>query len=110
MLVIMDNENYEQLNVAADLFGGGEDFLKEGETVELLLDDKEQIISAEVPIFVQLKVIETEPGFKGDTATNVMKPATLETGAKINVPLFVNEGELLKVDTRTHSYVERIKN
>ncbi|KUO60866.1 elongation factor P [bacterium BRH_c32] len=110
MLVIMDNENYEQLNVEAALFGGGEDFLKEGETVELVLDDKEKIISAEVPIFVQLKVIETEPGFKGDTATNVMKPATLETGAKINVPLFVNEGELLKVDTRTYSYVERIKN
>jgi len=61
-------------------------------------------------MFVNLKVVETEPGYKGDTATNVLKPAKLETGAQISVPLFVNEGDLLKVDTRTGVYVERVKN
>ena len=109
-LVLMDNDTYEQLTVPQETFGDGADYLKEGEEVELLLDDKDQIISAEVPIFVSLKVVETEPGFKGDTANNALKPAKLETGAKINVPLFVNEGDVLKVDTRTGQYVERVKN
>jgi elongation factor P len=109
-LVLMDNETYEQLTVHQDHFGQGADYLKEGEEVELLLDDADQIISAEVPIFVSLKVTETEPGFKGDTASNTLKPAKLETGAKINVPLFINEGDVLKVDTRTGGYVERVKN
>lgn len=109
-LVLMDNDTYEQLTVPQETFGEGADYLKEGEEVELLLDDKDQIISAEVPIFVSLKVVETEPGFKGDTANNALKPAKLETGAKINVPLFVNEGDVLKVDTRTGAYVERVKN
>ena len=109
-LVLMDNDTYEQLTVPKETFGDGADYLKEGEEVELLLDDKDQIISAEVPIFVSLKVVETEPGFKGDTANNALKPAKLETGAKINVPLFVNEGDVLKVDTRTGQYVERVKN
>ena len=78
--------------------------------VELLLDDADQIISVEVPIFVILKVVETEPGFKGDTANNALKPAKVETGAKVNVPLFINEGDVLKIDTRTGGYVERVKN
>lgn len=108
--VLMDNETYEQLTVAENVLGEGVEFLKEGFEVDLLLDDAEQIISAELPIFVNLKVVETEPGFKGDTATNVLKPAKLETGAQINVPIFVNEGDMLKVDTRTGSYVERVKN
>ena len=84
--------------------------MKESEEVELLLDDKDEIVLAETPIFVQLEVTETEPGFKGDTATNVMKPATLETGAVINVPIFVNVGDVLKIDTREGTYVERVKN
>jgi elongation factor P len=109
-LVLMDNETYEQLTVPQSHFGDGADYLKEGVDVELLLDDADQIISAEVPIFVSLKVTETEPGFKGDTASNTLKPAKLETGAKINVPLFINEGDVLKVDTRTGGYVERVKN
>ena len=109
-LVLMDNETYEQLTVSEDLFGDGKDYLKEGEEVELLVDDQDNIINVEVPIFVILKVVETEPGFRGDTATNVMKPAKLETGVQINVPLFVNEGDVLKVDTRTGGYVERVKN
>jgi elongation factor P len=109
-LVLMDNQTYEQLTVPQTHFGDGAEYLKEGEEVELLLDDADQIISAEVPIFVSLKVVETEPGFKGDTASNTLKPAKLETGVKINVPLFINEGDVLKVDTRTGGYVERVKN
>ncbi len=109
-LVLMDNDTYEQLTVSQQTFGDGADYLKEGEEVELLLDDADQIISAEVPIFVSLKVVETEPGFKGDTANSAMKPAKLETGVKINVPLFINEGDVLKVDTRNGAYVERVKN
>jgi len=109
-LVIMDNETYDQLTVGQNEFGEGAKYLKEGFEVELLLDENEQIISGDIPIFVNLAVIETEPGFRGDTATNVLKPAKLETGAMINVPIFVNEGDVLKVDTRTGSYVERVKN
>lgn len=109
-LVLMDNDTFEQLNVHKDHFAGQDQFLKESEEVELLLDDADNIITAEIPIFVQLKVTETEPGFKGDTATNVMKPATLETGAVINVPIFVNINDVLKVDTRSNNYVERVKN
>lgn len=108
--VLMDNETYDQITVADTYFGDGQVYLKEGIEVELLLDDKEQIINVELPVFVNLVVVETEPGFKGDTATNTFKPARLETGAQISVPLFVNEGDMLKVDTRTGSYVERVKN
>lgn len=109
-LVLMDNETYEQITVAEDHFGDGVNYLKEGEEVELLVDNEDQIISAEVPIFVTLKVKETEPGFKGDTANAALKPAILETGAKVQVPLFINEGDVLKIDTRTGEYVERVKN
>lgn len=107
--VLMDNDTYEQITVPEDLFGTGSKFLKESDQVELLVDDSEKIISAELPIFVNLEVVETEPGFKGDTATNVMKPARLETGAEIDVPIFVDVGDMLKVDTRTGEYVERAK-
>jgi elongation factor P len=109
-LVLMDNETYDQITIQEELIGDGVNFLKEGFEVELLLDNNEQIISAEIPIFVQLEVKETEPGFRGDTANNVLKPAKLETGATVSVPLFVNEGDLLKIDTRTGGYVERVKN
>ncbi|MFZ1288830.1 MAG: elongation factor P [Melioribacteraceae bacterium] len=108
-LVIMDNDTYEQINVSEELFDGGDQYLKEGEEIELLLDDKEQIITVEIPLFVQLKVIETEPGFRGNTATNAMKSAKLETGVTINVPLFIDQYDILKVDTRTGQYMERIK-
>ena len=108
--VLMDNETYEQMTVAEELFGDSQKFLKESTEVEILLDDNEKIVTIEPPIFVELDVVETEPGFRGDTATNAMKPAKLETGATINVPLFVNEGDKLKVDTRSGSYVERVKN
>lgn len=107
-LVCMDNETYEQISIPMNVFDESVRFLKESEEVEILFNGSE-IITVEVPIFINLKVIETEPGFRGDTATNANKPAKLETGASINVPLFVNEGDLLKVDTRTGSYVERVK-
>jgi elongation factor P len=107
-LVLMDNDTYEQINVPQNMIEG-QIFLKEGEEIEILLDDADAIVTAEIPIFVTLKVIETEPGFKGDTATNTLKPATLETGAVVNIPLFVNEEEVIKVDTRTGEYVERVK-
>jgi elongation factor P len=107
--VVMDNETYEQITVPEELFGDGKRFLKEGDEIELLVDDDENIVNVELPIFVNLEVVETEPGFKGDTATNVMKPAKLETGATIQVPLFINEGDVLKVDTRSGEYVERVK-
>jgi len=109
-MVLMDNDTYEQMTVTLELFGEGHGYLKEGEEVELLLDDNDAIISVDIPIFVTLKVTETEPGYKGDTATNVLKPATLETGVKVNVPIFVNEGDVLKIDTRSGGYVERVKN
>lgn len=108
-LVCMDNGTYEQINVPTELFGDGVKFIKESCEVEILFD-KETIISVEIPIFINLKVTETEPGFKGDTATGAVKPAVLETGATINVPLFVNVDDLLKVDTREGIYVERVKN
>jgi elongation factor P len=107
-LVCMDNETYDQINVVANLFGDGVNFLKEGVDVEILFNGPE-IISVEIPTFINLKVVETEPGFKGDTATGAVKPAKLETGVTINVPLFIEADELLKVDTRTGEYSERVK-
>ncbi len=107
-LVCMDNETYEQINVPIELFGDGIKFLKESEEVEILFNG-EEIINVEIPIFAYLKVTETEPGFKGNTATGALKPATLETGSIVNVPLFIDVNDLLKVDTRTGEYVERVK-
>ena len=107
-LVCMDNGTYDQINVPASHIGDGINYLKESEEVEILFNG-EEIISVDIPIFINLKVVSVEPGTKGDTVSNVTKPAKLETGATINVPLFINEGELLKIDTRTGSYVERVK-
>jgi elongation factor P len=107
-LVCMDNDTFEQINVPVEYFGDGVGYLKESEEVDMLFNGTE-IINVEIPIFVNLKVTETEPGFKGDTATGATKPAKLETGATINVPLFINVDDILKVDTRTGGYVERVK-
>ncbi len=107
-LVCMDNESYEQMNIPIALFGDGVSFLKESEEIDILFNGSE-IISVEIPVFTYLKVVETEPGFKGDTATGAVKSARLETGIQINVPLFIEEGDLLKVDTRTGAYAERVK-
>ncbi|HSD64592.1 MAG TPA: elongation factor P [Ignavibacteriaceae bacterium] len=107
-LVCMDNGTYEQINVPINLFGNGEKYLKEGEEIEILFNG-DDIINVDIPIFVNLKVTHTEPGLKGNTATGALKPAELETGASISVPLFIEIGDLLRVDTRTGEYVERIK-
>jgi elongation factor P len=105
---LMDNENYEQLALTADQLGDAVLFLSENLNVKVLVFNQ-QPVTAEVPNFVELIVAQTEPGVKGDTASGGSKPATLETGAVIQVPLFINEGDRLKVDTRTGTYIERAK-
>lgn len=106
--VFMDNETYDQITIDAKVVGDGIKFLKETETVEITFNGTD-IISVEIPITVELKVVETVPGVRGDTATGAQKPAVLETGASVNVPLFINEGDKLKIDTRTGQYIERVK-
>jgi elongation factor P len=108
-LACMDNESYEQVLIDETLLGESLRFLKEGMILQISFDSNETPIFAELPYFVELEVTYTEPGLKGDTATNASKPATLETGAEIRVPLFVNLGDKLKIDTRDGSYVERVK-
>ncbi len=108
MLVLMNTENFDQINVPEEILGEGTKFLKEGIIIDLLMDGS-TIVSAELPIFVELEVAKTEPGIKGDTATGGSKPATLETGAVVSVPLFIDEGDIIKIDTRTGEYVERVK-
>jgi elongation factor P len=90
------------------MFGDGAKFLKEGMEVKIAFENDEPIL-AEAPTFVTLEITYTEPGIKGDTATNTLKAATVETGATVMVPLFVNQGEKIKIDTRTYAYVERVK-
>jgi elongation factor P len=105
----MNQETFEQIFIQKDLITGV-DFLKEGEMVEVVSHaESETVLYAEIPVKIVLKITYTEPGVKGDTATNATKPATVETGATVRVPLFVNEGELIEVDTRSGSYVGRIK-
>ena len=105
----MNNETYEQVSIPKEQINGV-DFLKEGLEVEVVTHaDTETILYADLPVQVALLVTYTEPGLKGDTATNATKPATMETGGIVRVPLFINEGEMIKVDTRDGSYVERVK-
>ncbi|HBQ63361.1 MAG TPA: elongation factor P [Clostridiales bacterium] len=102
----MDVESYEQLPVNKDKVGDSLKFVKE-EMVCKILSFKGNVFGIEPPTFVELKITETEPGYKGDTATNVTKPATVETGAVVKVPLFVNQGDVIRIDTRTGEYLER---
>ena len=102
----MNVENYEQLALNKDIIGDALKFVKENENVKVLSHNG-NIFGIEPPLFVELEVTETEPGFKGDTATGATKPATVETGAQINVPLFINQGEIIKIDTRTGEYLGR---
>lgn len=107
--IFMNNETFEQIPIGKDLVTGV-DFMKEGDTVEVVSDaSTDTVLYAEMPMKTILKVTYTEPGLKGDTATNTLKPATVETGATVRVPLFINEGELIEVDTRDGSYVGRVK-
>jgi len=105
----MDPESYELIPIGADVLGDNFKFVQEN-MVCTVKSYKEKVFAVEPPNFVDLVVTETEPGFKGDTATNVQKPATLETGAQIKVPLFINEGDKIRIDTRTGEYLERSKN
>jgi elongation factor P len=106
--VFMDNETFDQLNVLNSSVGDGKNYLIAGANVDLLFDGNE-VLDVRLPSHVTLEVTETEPGFKGNTATGASKPATLETGYILNVPLFIDEGDRLRIDTRTGEYVERSK-
>ncbi len=103
----MDNETYEQTALNADQIGDAANYLKDGMNVELLTFD-DSPLGIELPLNVELRVTYTEPGFKGDTATGGTKPATLETGAVVQVTLFVKTDDVIRVDTRTNSYLERV--
>ena len=102
----MDLETYEQLPINSSVLGDNFKFVKE-EMVCKVLSYKGSVFGVEPPNFVDLEVTETDPGFKGDTATNATKPATLETGAEVKVPLFINQGDKIRIDTRTGEYMER---
>ena len=103
----MDVETYEQIPLGKETVGDSLKFVKENVVVKIL-SHKGNVFGIEPPIFVELEVTETEPGFKGDTATGATKPATLETGATVKVPLFVNTGDIVRIDTRTQEYMERV--
>ena len=107
--VFMNNETFEQVNIAADQINGVK-FMKEGQIVDVVTDaSTETVLYADMPAKVHLAISWTEPGLKGDTATNTLKPAKVETGAEIRVPLFINEGEIVEVATRDGSYLGRVK-
>ena len=107
--IFMNQETYDQIPIAKDLITGV-DFMKEGEIVDVVSDaSTDTVLFADMPTKVQLKVTYTEPGIKGDTATNTLKPATVETGAEVRVPLFINEGEVIEINTTDGSYVGRIR-
>ena len=107
-MTLMDETNFEQISIGVDLVGDAHDLLKDNMPCDVLFFNNRPV-SVELPTFVQLEVTASEPGARGDTSGNVLKPATLETGAAVGVPLFVNVGDLLRIDTRTHEYVERLK-
>jgi elongation factor P len=107
-LICMDTETYDQVPVDKVLFGDSISFLKEGMTLRISFDDQTPLMG-ELPSTVELEVTYTEPGIKGDTATRTLKPATVETGATVNIPLFVETGEKIRVNTQTGEYMERVK-
>jgi len=104
----MDNETYEQMPLTSEQLGDGKDWLKENMEIKVLYHNGLPI-GVEVPMFVELRIVQTEPGVRGDTASGGTKPAKLETGAVVKVPLYMEEGEVIKVDTRTGEYIERVK-
>jgi len=106
--IFMDNDSFDQTNVGEDVLGKSLGFLMAGLNVDLLFDGQE-VLDVRLPAHVNLEVTHTEPGMKGNTATGATKPATLETGIIVNVPLFIDEGDILRLDTRTGSYIERAK-
>ncbi|MFO7891319.1 MAG: elongation factor P [bacterium] len=106
--VFMNTDTYDQIFISQEIIGQATDYLIEGMEVEILFDGNETI-NINLPIFVELKINKTEPGIKGNTASGGTKPATLETGKVIQVPLFIEQGEKVKVDTRSDEYIERVK-
>ncbi len=107
-LIFMDQETYEQIPLAQSLAKGALDYLKEGEEVKVLFSGK-KALGIELPFFIEYEVIDTEPGVRGDTVSGSGKPATIETGAVVQVPFFVEIGDKIRVDTRTGEYMERVK-
>lgn len=107
MYNFMDTETYEQIALTAEEIGDALKFVKENEMVKMCSHNG-SVFAVEPPLFVELEITETEPGFKGDTATGASKPATVETGAQVNVPLFVEIGDKIKIDTRTGEYLGRV--
>ena len=103
----MNNETYDQIAIAQDTVGDALKFVKENEMVKVCSYNG-NVFAIEPPLFVELEITETEPGFKGDTAQGASKPATVETGATVSVPLFVNQGDKIKIDTRTGEYLSRV--
>jgi len=105
----MDNETYDQVSLNENMLERP-DFLKEGSEIEILFHAEKNIpLTADMPASIVLEVTYTEPGVRGDTATNVTKPATVETGAEVKVPIFINQGDKIKIDTKTGGYLERVK-
>jgi len=106
--IFMDQEDFDQINVPAAVIGGQVKYLKDNTEVEICSHDG-RVLTVELPTAMEFEVVETDPGLRGDTASGGSKPATLETGAVVNVPLFVNVGEKIRVDTRSDSYIERVR-
>ena len=104
---MMDLESYEQVPVGTAIIGDNKDYFKDGMTLELLTADQ-GVLGIEMPNFIELEVTQTDPGMRGDTAIGGTKPATLESGATVQVPLFINTGDVLRIDTRSREYVERV--
>ena len=107
LYTFMDMETYDQISLNQDAIGDALKFVKENEVCKICSHNG-SVFAVEPPLFVELAITETEPGFKGDTATGANKPATVETGAQVYVPLFVNEGDVIKIDTRTGEYLSRV--
>ena len=107
MWTFMDTESYEQISLGADVCGSDMKFVKENDMIKVDSYNG-NVFAIEPPLFVELEITDTEPGFKGDTATGATKPAIVETGAKVMVPLFVDQGEVIKIDTRTGEYLSRV--
>ena len=109
MMHLLNQETWDDVAISKDMITGV-DYMKEGDVLEVVTDaSTDTLLFAEMPVKTVLKVVYTEPGLKGDTATNTLKPAKVETGVEVKVPLFINEGELIEVDTRDGSYVNRVK-
>ena len=106
-ICVMNTENYDQLTLSKDMVGNQLKFLKEGNMVVVLFLEG-NVVQVSLPMFIELKVIEATPGVKGDTVSNLQKPVRVETGAELQVPLFIKEGDVLKIDTRDGKYIERV--